>query len=93
MSCEEFQSWKLVYHKVAPFGEQRADMRAGSVISPLLNLLKSYLFKSPKMSKPSDWILEMERQKPEKPKLEIQSLTDMQAVCKALSNAAKQRRK
>lgn len=59
MSAREFNEWSVFYEQY-PFGELRADMRAGMVASPILNaVLGTAGVKS--SSKPSDWILDIIR--------------------------------
>ncbi len=41
MSEREFQEWRLIYDKLDPFGEYRADLRTGTMMAPLLNFLKT----------------------------------------------------
>lgn len=46
----------VFYRKFEPFGEWRADIRAGEMIAPILNLLRQLNLKTPGDPKlPSDW--------------------------------------
>ncbi len=44
----------MAYYQVEPFGEERADLRAGIVASTLININRR---KGTKMSKPTDFLL------------------------------------
>jgi hypothetical protein len=63
MSSSEFTEWQA-YYDIEPFGEERADLRAGTIASPLVNLWQG---KGAKRSKPSDWLMEFGEQEPQSP--------------------------
>ncbi len=44
----------MAYYQVEPFGEERADLRAGIVASTLVNINRR---KGAKLSKPTDFLL------------------------------------
>lgn len=52
MTADEFLDW-LAYYQVEPFGEFRADLRAGIITSNLMNL---HLKKGAKPLQPSDFM-------------------------------------
>lgn len=83
MSAREFTEWQIIHAKFAPIGQLRCDLRAGKAISPLLNLLRSVLMKLPKMSQPSDWIIDFNKPP------ESMSMLDMRKLLKAQADSYK----
>lgn len=88
MSASEYEKWQLIYYKLAPFGDFRADLRSGMQVSPIVNMMRQYLYKDPEMSKPSDWLVDFLKRvekKIDKP----QDWRHMRAVFKAIADAYK----
>ncbi len=69
----------VVYHKLDPFGQQREDLRAGMIASPLLNI---QLSKTSARSRPSEWILSFDPP-------EMQDPAVGKAILKALASSKK----
>jgi len=63
MSSTELTYWKA-WWRIEPWGEYRADLRAGSVAAPLLNI---QLARNADKYKASDWLMEFEKPKPQTP--------------------------
>lgn len=64
------------------------DLRAGSVMSPLLNLLRIYLLKDPKMTTIEDWLMTFKDIKgAAKKSPKIQDWKSMKALAKAFVEA------
>lgn len=62
MGPREFLTWQVIDAEFEPFGEWRADVRAGMVAAPVVHLLKVLAFgKDNEPPKPSDFILKMRR--------------------------------
>lgn len=86
MSSEEFVTWRVIYEKLAPFGNLRQDVRAGQVAAPIVNAILSAAGVKDPGNKPSDWILPLLKEPvPEKP----QSQEDIKFIFKALADAHK----
>jgi hypothetical protein len=83
MSSIELTEW-MAYYELEPFGEERADLRAGSIAAPLLNLWLS----EAKMKDAKDWIMHSD-DLVEDDDLDEQDEEDMKAVLKAFAAAAK----
>lgn len=86
MSSKEFETWKRVYAEHEPFGEWRADLRIGKAFAALLNKFCAVHFKNPKLFKPTDFLVQMERKKKtsaQKP----QTWQDMKEMLRAYANA------
>lgn len=71
MTQREFVTWQIIYNKIEPFGEWRADERTGRAVSPIVNLLRSLLvangYRKQPPSVPSDWIMDFLKEvKPKK---------------------------
>lgn len=72
MSSSELSEWQA-YYNIEPFGEIRADLRAGTIASPLVNM---WAGKKGRKTKPSDWIMdfgELAKQDPEAMKAMLQA--------------------
>jgi len=54
MSSSDVAEW-IAYNRIEPFGEERADLRAGMIASPLINI---QLKKGATPTKPSQWLLD-----------------------------------
>jgi len=80
MSSSEFSEW-MAFYSLEPFGEERDDLRAGSIASPLLNV---WIPKGKRQSKASDWIMKFgeEEKTP-------QSLKQMDKMLRGLAAAHK----
>lgn len=85
MSQEEFIKWQIMYAKLEPFGEYRADLRAGYVASPIVNALRDWVYKDAEHSKVTDWVLEF-RRKVKKVKVVQQSWQQIKSVLKVFTN-------
>ena len=81
MPASEFAEWKLVHDKLDPFGEERKDLRAGTVASPLINI---QLAKGAERTKPSDWICDFDKEPPPP-----QSPEQQKAILKGLAMGMK----
>ena len=84
MSAEEFTEWQIMDRTFDPFGSWRDDYRAGTMMVPVVNLLRSKWVESPVMSTPSDWSLEklLLPTKPVKP----QTTKEMMLIAKAMAD-------
>ncbi len=60
MSSREFAEW-MAYYRLEPFGDERADLRAGTIAAPLLNM---WAAKGSAKAKPSDWIMKFGPREP-----------------------------
>lgn len=82
MSSSEFSTW-LAYYRLEPFGEVRADFRAGLLCATIANLVRD---KHNKPLTPADFMplveLELE-QTPARPKPAAESQADMVAALRA----------
>jgi hypothetical protein len=56
MTSMEFTEWK-VFFNLEPFGDMRADLRAGMIAAPLLNIWKK---RGSSPAHPSKWILDFD---------------------------------
>ena len=52
MDVREFMEW-IAYYKISPFGEERADLRAGIIAAAISNPFRS---KNQRASKPADFM-------------------------------------
>ena len=80
MSSSELSEWRA-YYEIEPFGEERADLRAGTIASPLVNMWKG---KKGARTKPSDWIMKFGALLPQDPE-------EMKMLLKALAARGGQR--
>ena len=69
----------MAFYELEPFGDVRADLRAGMIASPLLNI---QLSKNAKRTSPSDWIYQSDPSEPQTPE-------QMKMILKGLADAAK----
>ena len=79
MSAEELEEWRAFY-QIEPWGETRADLRAGSIAAPLLN---AWTKKGSRRAKPSDWIMRFEPKEPQDPDQMRTLLAGFAEACKA----------
>lgn len=79
MTAYEFSEWWVYHNKFNPFGEFREDLRSGMAASAILNELRRQHWKDPVLTKPADFILDMEPAVLDKP----MSTDDMQRALKA----------
>lgn len=69
----------MAYDALCPFGDERADFRAGTIAAPLINLWSA---KGSKKARPKDWIhIPSELH-------EEQSPEDMRRILEAIAEAA-----
>lgn len=54
----------MAFYNIEPFGEERDDLRAGMIASPLINLWSK---KGSKRVKPSDFIMRFDPKEPQTP--------------------------
>lgn len=76
MTAEEFVEWKAFY-KVEPFGDYRADLRAGMMTAPLLNI---QMAPAHRKWRAHHWVLNTDPPKPQTPE-------EMKALLQALAGA------
>lgn len=74
LSHAEFQDWCL-YFQVEPWGESRADLRAGIIASTVANYAGRMRANGADPALPRDFMPFIDRQEPESPAIE-QQLTD-----------------
>lgn len=86
MSAREFEEWWLVYTKLDPFGETRADLRSGLAFAPLMNLLRARWCRDPEPVWPSDYLVDW--LKPPTAPVPKQSVDEMRGILKAIADAA-----
>lgn len=55
MSSQELTGWQT-YFAIEPFGEERADLRAATGTSAVVNTLRAAHFKNPDMTSPVDFM-------------------------------------
>ena len=60
VTASELSEW-MAYAELEPFGQEREDLRAGMISSPLVNL---WIQKGHTLTKPSDWVLNFEPKEP-----------------------------
>ena len=82
LTSSELSEWQAFY-RIEPFGEFRADLRAGTIASPLVNL---QVKKGHRRTKPSDWIMEFIPDEPQSPE-------EMKRILQAFAQAAQKRAK
>lgn len=75
MSAREFNEW-IAFYELYPFGELRADMRAGQVASPIVNALRA-LGGSSHRTRPLDWVHDLQPTQP--------NWRQMRDTCKAIA--------
>ncbi len=61
MSSREFAEW-IAYHQIEPFGEERADWRAGMIAATMANIFRDAK-KRRKPYKPQDFMPKVEEKK------------------------------
>ena len=88
MSSRELSEWQA-YFNLEPWGEERADLRAGMSTAPLLNL---WIKKGKRRAKPSDWIMRFGPKEPQDPEEMAMMLRGLAAAAKA-ANKRRQRHK
>lgn len=76
LSYAEFQEWCL-YYQIEPWGESRADLRAGIVASTLANIYMDFRGVDEKY-KPADFMPYLDKPEPELQPVIEQELTDEQ---------------
>jgi hypothetical protein len=59
MSNREFEAWKIVYYRIDPFGDFRADLRNGLFACAIINLLEKHWFKNPRTHQPSEFVIDL----------------------------------
>lgn len=74
LSYAEFQEWCL-YYQIEPWGEDRADLRAGIVASTVANYAGRTRAEGAEPVRPADFMPYLERPPPE-PLADAQQLTD-----------------
>jgi hypothetical protein len=83
MSARELVSWQA-YSMIEPFGEERADLRAGIIAATIANVNRK---KGRKPYKPSDFMVEFAKY--EKPKQDLGTLVRKLSALKASLGAGK----
>ena len=74
LSYAEFQEWCL-YYQIEPWGEDRADLRAGIVASTVANYAGRTRAEGAEPVRPADFMPYLDRESPE-PLANAQQLTD-----------------
>ncbi len=64
-SSRELQEW-MAYAEIDPFGEERADLRAGIIASTIMNAIQAFGDGNNKKFEPQDFMPEFETRKEKK---------------------------
>ena len=86
MPSSEMTDWKT-YYRIEPWGEWRADLRAGTITAPLIRLW------SKSKPKPSEWIMDFMPKEPQDPDKMKWMLKGLAAALKGRGKKANDREK
>lgn len=83
MSWDQYCGWRQ-YYQLEPFGEERADLRAGIVASTIANVNRDTKRRS-KPFAPSDFMPDFDNSRAPKPMMEKSSWERLKATAKSLA--------